>query len=189
MYIISLIYLFYLLTDRNTFTRLVIYVVSSLIVTAPFLIVNPVTPRCFFASFVFWTLTAGEISVYLLNNIQISLKFDSMIKHTGILTVSFFCFMYSYINVSNKYTDIIRINYIKEQISENSRSINLIKLPYQLYVSDYILFFNQPDENNDDEKKLINYPELICRYYNIDDSLLEKQKTEISMPDYYLSKE
>ncbi len=192
MYIISLIYLFYLLTDRNTFTRLVIYVVSSLIVTAPFLIVNPVTPRCFFASFVFWTLTAGEISVYLLNNIQISLKFDSMIKHTGILTVSFFCFMYSYINVSNKYTDIVRINYIKEQISENSRSINLIKLPYSQYVADYIRLLSADGDDIlsiDDEKEYIDYPKIICRYYNIDDSLLEKQKTEISMPDYYLSKE
>ena len=190
LYLVSLIYLFYLLTDRNTFIRLVFYVVSSLVITAPFLVVNPVTPRCFFTSFVFWTLEAGELLAYAMKNINLNLKFQNMIKYTGIFSAVFLCLMYSYINISNKYVDVLRIGYIKEQMNENSRSINLIKLPYPLYSADYILLFSGDNsESAESDREYIDYPRLICRYYGIDEAFLDKPKIEISMPDYYLNME
>lgn len=71
----------------------------------------------------------------------------------------------SNMNISNKIWNNIRFDYIKEQMSENKKIIELIELPHQNLVSDelgkddmFVCYFL------DD----LGYTELLFKYYDID---------------------
>lgn len=142
LYFISVIYLSVVLLERNNCVRTVIYLISTVVVTAPFIVVEPVTPRCFFIEYIFWILAAGEIffSAYRSCELLRSSCVKNVISVTACILALFIC----NIDITNKYYNNIRIDYIKEQLENNSEQVYIIKLPYSSYcyddLDDYELF-------------------------------------------------
>ena len=191
LYILSIIFLSYNIFDRYRFIRISLYIISILILTAPFIIVNPVTERCFFAEYCFWILTTGEIVVYVL----IELKAIDLFHFKRLLSIICACmfFSISYINVSNKICEIIRVKYIHQQIDSNSNVIEIIEIPYSEYSSDVIYMFPTykktetitVSDNMIEAKK--RYFEYYKDYIGVDDRFDPKKFVYISIQDYFMN--
>lgn len=184
LYIISLIYLIYAFTDGKNRTRLYIYLFSTLAVTAPFIFVSPVTARCFFVDYMFWILFAGELFMYTLN--KYAKKFTDMIfmffKASAVVLTVIICG----IDITNKYYDSVRFDYINEQVADNAKNIQIIQLPYPEYAIDDFedsKIFN-PLLYND-----VSYAEFIFVFHNIDADAENMNYSFISAQDYTLSLE
>lgn len=183
IYIISLIYMVCTLFDGGKRIRALIYLLSTIVVTAPFIVVNSITGRCFFASFVFLCLFTFELAVPVVNDISafelgISKKF-SLIAVSSLLGLNLF------MDISNKCVDIIRIDYIKRQLAEDARQIELIKLPYQKNCFDPITLFTENDLYLNKDGKKYSYTELYCINNGIDLKILDKATIYIDMRDYH----
>ncbi len=182
IYLISLIYLAFNLLERSKFLRFTIYLVSSVVVVAPFAMVNPVSPRCFLADAVFWILLTGELffacyekfTFFRSNELKNSISIVAVLS--GILM--------SNMNISNKIWNDIRFDYIKEQMNDNKKMIEIIELPYSDLAQDdlgseqlftcYIL---------DD----ISYTDLLFKFYDIDINKDSFKHMYISPLDYNTS--
>lgn len=184
IYIIALLYSFYSLGDGSDSIRRSVYLISTIIVTAPFIVVSPVTPRCFYASYVFWGLLAVELAVSAMSEITVP---DAAAKLAVIMS-SCMCMFYSYALICNKYIDIIRINAIRDMMDRNQRVIEVIELPYPDISTDGIVFLFK----NESEDGLIaiydyesRYQEAMCDYYGIDTSIADKKYFFTNAYDYY----
>ena len=184
IYVVAIAYLIYAFLDKKSQIRSYIYLISSFVVTASFIILSPVTSRCFLANYLFWILLCGEI-------ITASFKYiPSDYYHKASLFVFAFTVMCSClvltVCLTNKYIDTLRYDYIKEQLkNEKSRSINIILLPYDEY-------------NNDDLKKCFennifhedNYEKYILEYHNINPDMVKDKLVVLCSPyDYYIEKD
>lgn len=163
IYFISLIYLAFNLLVRDKFLRFTIYLVSSAVVVAPFVMVNPVSPRCFLADAVFWILLTGEL--FFACGEEVAFFRSNELKNSVSVIAVLSGILMSNMNISNKIWNNIRFDYIKEQMSENKKIIELIELPHQNLVSDelgkddmFVCYFL------DD----LGYTELLFKYYDID---------------------
>ena len=186
IYVVSVLYLIYLLVDKNYKTRLYVYIISAFIVTSPFVFISPVTPRCFFANYTFWILVCGELICYTFKNIDTERVRSMLEKAFRIITVSL-VFMISFVSLSNRYFNDLRFRYIKEQIQSDSRSLKLMLLPYSEYTSDDLangLFASTEHVGN------FFYGKYRLMYYGIDYTT-DKKYVEIQiMPyDYYMEKD
>lgn len=162
VYFISLIYLSFVLLEFNRFLRFTIYLASTVIVVAPFAVVNPVTPRCFFADSIFWILASGEVFFSCYEKVALfhSDEFRKFICLFSMLMGVFIC----NINISNKVYNNIRFDYIKEQIDNNERLIEIINLPYSDYVYDDLEKGHIFDDCFTED---IGYTDLLFKYYGI----------------------
>ncbi|WP_295081440.1 DUF6056 family protein [Ruminococcus sp.] len=188
LYICVLIYMVCSLFEGGKRVRAVIYLLSTIFVTAPFLVVNAITGRCFFASFIFWCLFTCEVSVPVLNSIKVMdtglVKKCSAVLLVSVLGVNLF------VDVTNKVVDIIRINYIHEQLADDrNRQVKLIYLPYQKNCFDPIKLFEENDLYLNKDGKKYSYTELYCINNDIDQKIFDKQLMFIEMLDYSISKE
>ena len=131
-YLISLVYLAWALCTRQGFIRFTLYILSTVILSAPFAVADPVTPRCFFTDYIFWVLAAGEISVQA----RIPEKFCGSypLRLVSVLSAGYVAFSISYMCLWNKYTDNLRFRYLREQVDSGKQSVELIRLPYPDYV-------------------------------------------------------
>ena len=126
---------------------------------------------------------------------EINFSFASVLKSFSVLLVGSFCFYYSYVSVSNKLVDILRVNYIKQQLDEGGRGLKLIRLPYQQFAADYIYFISSDDykEEGDSSDSIsaeyADYFTPVCEYFGFDDSIKDKTYVLISTTDYYMEKE
>ena len=105
IYVVAIAYLIYVFLDKNGRIRSYIYLLSTLIVTAPFLIVSPVTARCFFANKIFWMLLGGEI----LSTAFVTVNRKYKEKFNGMAFAVAFCSVFLVINacLTNKYVDVL----------------------------------------------------------------------------------
>ena len=185
----ALIYMSYVLLDRNRFTRVLFFILSVVLVTAPFLVVKPVTPRCFFATYVFWVLTSGE---FLLTAFRSRKKSESypvrfaLLSLTGSLVV-----FLSIVNLTNYFVDKFRVDYIRDQFSSGSRTIELISLPYDGYSCDSI---NDVKGNESDmifyiDEKAFSYQQFMLDYWGITEDVSDKKFITISIRDYFTAHE
>ena len=190
LYILSIIYLSYILFDKYRFIRISIFMISTIFLTAPFIIVNPVSYRCFFAEYCFWILAAGEILVYVFTELKVIDLFHFK-RLLSIICVCMF-FSISYINVSNKICEYLRVKYIHQQIGNNSNVIEIIEIPYVEYCSDVIILFpKNNDESEIFETDIANakykYFEYYKDYIGVDDRFDPKKFVYISIQDYFMN--
>ncbi|WP_028517246.1 DUF6056 family protein [Ruminococcus flavefaciens] len=186
-YIAALIYMICILFEGGRRIRTVVYLLSTVFVTAPFIVVNAITGRCFFASFVFWCLFTFELAVPVMNDVKFFETSFSVI--CGAILISSVLGMNMFMDISNKVVDIIRINYIHEQLEADERQIQLIKLPYQKNCFDPITLFSENDLFLTKDGKRYSYTELYCINNDIDEKIFDKQTMYIDMIDYNMSKE
>ncbi len=135
MYLIAIIYMVYVLFDIFSFMRVVLYIVSTIIVTAPFLVVNPVSSRCFFSDYIFWLLVSGELFMQLLK--YLGVNNDCFLQYISSVAATFLLSILTYFNICNKYCDNLRIDYFVRQIRAESNNLQFIELPYPAYASDF----------------------------------------------------
>lgn len=186
-YIATLIYMMYNLLEYSDRVRAIVFLLSTIFVTAPFVVVNAITGRCFFASYIFWCLFAFELSVPVLNNIKF---FEtSLTKICAIIIVSSVLGLNLFMDISNKVVDNIRIDYIHQQLEDDERQIKLIKLPYQKNCFDPITLFSEDELYLVKNGRKYSYTELYCINNGIDEKIFEKQMLYIDMIDYNMSKE
>ena len=186
-YIAALVYMICNLFEDGKRIRAIIYLLSTVFVTAPFIVVNAITGRCFFASFIFWCLFAFELSVPVLNEIKC---FENVFASTcGAVLVTSVLGMNMFMDISNKVVDIIRVNYIHQQLEADERQIQLIKLPYQKNCFDPITLFSENDLFLEKNGRKYSYTELYCINNDIDEKIFDKQTLYIEMIDYNMSKE
>ncbi len=185
----GLIYMAFVLFDKKTFTRILFFLCSVVLVSAPFLVVKPVTPRCFYATYVFWVLTAGE---FMLAALRKAKHYNSpALKFTLITTCTTLVAFFSIANITNFYVDNLRVDYIKEQISEGSRTIELIKLPYDDYSIDSITNLSTRDEDMAFiiNEKSLSYADFMLSYWGITEDMSDKKYLTISIRDYFTAHE
>jgi hypothetical protein len=186
-YITAVIYMLYNLLENGDRVRAIVYLLSTILATAPFLVVNAITGRCFFASYIFWCLFAFELCVPVVNDIKCLetalTKTCTLIIVTSVLGLNLF------MDISNKAVDVIRINYIHQQLEDDERQIKLIKLPYQKNCFDPITLFSEDDLYLVKNGRKYSYTELYCINNGIDEKIFEKQTLYVDMIDYNMSKE
>ncbi len=183
LYLLSLVYLFIKLMHANSAIRCVIYLVSSLIVTAPFIVVSPMTPRCIFADYIFWLLLTGELFLTAFKNYNF-FRTDAFADIIFVLSLTMSVII-SGINITNNYYNNVRFDYIKEQLDNNSKVIYLVTLPYPDYAYedfDELLFSEILDNNN-------SYGTYIFRYHGIELNSDEHKLVFISPDNYLLMKD
>ena len=188
VYIISAVYLAYCVLDKIVFFRFTFYIISVILVTAPFVVVKPINSRCFFATFVFWCMVAGEVFIEVIKTFNI--KKNDCLKYLSICCISGFTLYFSYINISNKLIDNLRNKYIIEQFDSNAKVIEVISLPYPDYAVDSA--FDVLSEKNLAEfsfnKRFMGYDLMYMGYLNLDvtkEEIDSKKYVQISTYDYY----
>ena len=183
IYIVSLIYLAWVFLEKSAIIRTVLYICSTIAVNAPFAVTEPTTPRCFFAGYIFWILTALEFFSGMIKNSDFSLKYA--LKTILTVATPLLMFIISYSNIENKYVDNLRINHIRSQIEGNKKAIELIALPYPLQTTDCIEGVKPDGDRQFGE----GYFEMVCRYYKFDRELMkDKEFIVITMLDYTIDK-
>jgi len=131
IYVLALLFLGWVLCSRQQFTRFCLYIVSTVVLSAPFAVANPVTERCFFTDFVFWALAAGELSCGAAEVHRFDSRYTVRLASTAI--VGYIAFSTSYMCAWNKYSDVMRFRYLKEQVEDGKSTIEFIRLPYPYY--------------------------------------------------------
>ena len=186
IYIVSIVYLINVFLDKNGRMRSYIYIISSLLVTLPFILVSPVTPRCFFANYVFWMLLCGEMFFSVINMKKPERVLSLLDRAVGTVSIAF-VFAMSLVSLTNRCFDDVRYRYIREQLESGEKSIKIILLPYSEYSLDDLdngLFTNREHVGN------YYFSEYSILYHDIEPS---KDKEYIEIPistyDYYMEKE
>ncbi len=179
IYLVSLVYFLCVFLEGSARIRAIIYMTSSVVVVAPFLIVNPITPRCFVASYVFMILALVEMYIYY--NESYSDTFIEKISSVFISMATTLACIMCYINISNFYSERTRVKYIRQQIEEGSDRIAVISLYYTDYAFDFHNFFKDNPED-----KFVDFEELYFLYYDIDVSYKDYDFYNITMYDYEL---
>ena len=187
VYIISLLYMVYHVLSGSDRIKAVLYLLSAVMTIAPFVVINPITNRCFFVSFIFWCLFALRLlgsAVSILKMPEYSLLHSfAVMASCGILG------FLSFVDISNKYVDVLRVKYVKEQLATNQRHVNYICLPYQKYHWDSVDCFNKDVYIIVLDGKAYCYDELYFKYNGVDPAVLDKVRIDIGMYDYHISKE
>lgn len=185
LYFCALIYNTFFYLNKDNCIRALLFLLSTVVLTAPFLFVSPVTYRCFFNEYLFWILYSLEISFYAFKDSSLftSAFFEKCLSWLacGILVI------FANMNITNCYYNSVRYDYIREQVLEKKKYVDAILLPYHNYVCDDLtagddLFVTALDNGND-----ASYIEYIMKYYDIPyDSDNPFQFKEISVYDYNL---
>ena len=185
IYVVAIAYLVNVYLSKNGKIRAYIYLAGTFLLTAPFLVISPVTARCFFANYIFRILFCGEVIVPVLQDIA-SARVDKF-RRAAFAACFAALFVVSYECAANKYYNELRFEFAAEQLEdEKSRSLHMILLPYTKYTHDDM---KEGLGNEDNTIGDISYDRYILRYYGIDaDKALERTITYISPYDYYLEK-
>lgn len=119
-----IIFLIYNFKNSSIFYKILFYLISSFILSAPFLIITPYGGRTAMGSFIFIILLLLNLMKYLLNNNSFN---HHMIMKFGIIIVLTISILYPL--YENKKVELER-NSIVSQINHTTKTITLPKLPY-----------------------------------------------------------
>lgn len=187
IYVVSLLYMIYHIVSDSKRIMSMIYLISTLVVTGQFIVISPINTRCFFADYVFWSLFALSL---LIEAVYVSNACDSsFFRNTAMVAVAVALGFLSFFNISNKYVDILRIDFVKEQLTRKQNNVEFIKLPYP------IISFDTTDMLNYDTDIIIlnnekwRYDKAYYVYNDIDLSVLDRVRVDIDMIDYNTAKE
>lgn len=186
LYLVSLAYLIWVFFDSDRKIRLYICLISTVMLTAPLVVISPASPRCFFTEYVFWILLGGELLFAALGYLGLTESRLAILLSSCIAAYAAI-FMLN-IEVTNKYYNVKRIELFKEQISEGRETdISILELPYPDYAYDD---FPKPVFFESELTDGITYFTLIYDYYGIDAyDLKYSDFTFVSPYDYNLMRE
>ncbi len=182
LYIVSLAYLIWIYFKDDKGLKLYFYLISNILLTAPFMFITPVTARCFFVEYIFWILFTAELLFHIIGLIKNDFKTE--LSFSGVVVSSCLTAVILSICIVNKSYDSLRINFLKEQIQSGKTSdILIIDNPYPDYTwndfdNSWFFEFDIGGETNF---------KLCCDYYGIDYIDLKSEDFHhISASDYYL---
>lgn len=185
IYVVAIAYLIYVFLDKNGRIRAYFYMISTLLLTGPFLFISPVTPRCFLANYIFWILLCGEIFTAAIKDTDTKYTVKMRVGAFALAFCSVFLVMTACI--TNKYINELRYDYIKEQLQDKkNKQIRIILLPYTEFNYDDLqegLIYTSPFMDD------IRYADYIMKYYGIEiDKDIKYVEQKISPYDYYIEK-
>lgn len=186
LYCVAVLYLVYLLLPPNMLFRIAIYLCSAVINSFIFCFVSPITSRCFFANYVFWLLAALEIIMYVCREKQF------MPLRLVQVAVSALCGFMLYCAGMNKYADLLRASYLKEQLENpKTRVYEVLLFPYAVFDSGS--YFQSPclddaSKTTVEQLDLCDFDEGYFRvwaeYYGLDLNPGTFRTIEINLIDY-----
>ena len=183
IYIVSIAYLISVFMDRNKKIRAYTYLVSTFLLTAPFVFISPATARCFLANNLFWILLCGEVVTAALKTVDV--KYLKKLNPCIFVLSSAAASLILFICLSNKYVNTLRYNYIKEQVQDKeNKLVELILLPYTEYSHEDLeegLFADGLRVGD------FGYNEFILKYHGIEyDGVTKYTEVKISPYDYFV---
>ncbi|WP_043929988.1 DUF6056 family protein [Bacillus sp. EB01] len=117
--------------NQNVKHRILFYLLSALLITAPLLFVHPFGPRNFIMPYTFFTMAAIDLGIYI--HKEENFRIFSLNKVFGICA-----FLISlsliYVFTMNGMVDRERMSYIHEQIEKGEKVITLTRLPHERYL-------------------------------------------------------
>lgn len=191
LYLISVLYLSFVLTERERFLRTAVFLGGTVVSAAPFCIVNPVTPRCFFFIFCFWLLLSLEL--YSAATEQVSDKTAALLKRAVIISGTGAVSILSYINIANIYVFHFSLRELHKQLDSGRQKVDLVTVPYPAYTpteefsTDIVRLGNQARSIDDKlyEGTLEMYFAYMIDYYHLEKiDLKEFHATLIAYHDY-----
>lgn len=118
--------------NNNLNYRLIFYIISALLLSAPFVAITPYGPRCAFNTVSFIVIAVIDISNTLISENLFNLALTSLAKTFGILSMLFILT----IMCANGYISHSRSASIQSQLNNNSSTIYVRKLPFEQFVWD-----------------------------------------------------
>ena len=185
IYILALIYMCYVLMEGERRAKAIVYIISTLIVTGPFIVINPITRRCFFADYIFWCLFTFRLVAEVITIFGIT-EPKNLRRAAALFSCGVFCWL-SYYHIANKYVDVLRVKYIKEQLDTNQRHIDFIKLPYPNTTFDVLGDIDTELDLIEIDGVRHRFDELYYEQNGIDQSVRDRVRVEINMIDYNTS--
>lgn len=131
---LSLVLLTYLcISDKVRKRRMIFELLSIPVLCFPLLFVHPIGARCFFITYVFFSLYFAELVVYLISKKNNRVVCSYILK---VFLLFCFCFSIYYINIFTKIAkdDKKRTEYIFEQIEEGKETVLVPNLIYNGYL-------------------------------------------------------
>jgi len=150
--------------DKERRKRMLFEIGSIVMISAPLLIVKPIGPRCFFATYLFFTILAAEFLDLVLKNEKFD--FTWMLRTGSYTLISLFLIIYGYCFMIEQK----RVNYMNEH--KNEEKLVLPKIPYNSFMqvpnpgndwfrTQYRQYY---DLNENVELEFIDYKEWKKRY-------------------------
>lgn len=170
LYLVSVVYLAWVLLPRTGFVQGVVYIVSAFVTSAFFCVVNPVNARCFFPDFCFWMLFTLTLWGFVLQELpQIEQYGGRVMQVFGMSAMCMMC----YINIVNKVSFETAMTYMQEQCDRGAKKVELIEQPYASFspgdglnraMSRWAAMTPEQRENSDQMKA---YMECLQEYYHL----------------------
>lgn len=133
MYLITLAIIPILcIRDVNRLAKLLLPLISVAIMAVPLLIVTPIGSRCFFPTYVMFTVFGAEIINYVMPEGKNASKSIVCVVISSIILIGGIYYGCIYHTI-HKY-DVKRIDYMNEQIEDGNKIIKMSILPYPDYV-------------------------------------------------------
>ncbi|OIK16329.1 hypothetical protein BIV60_04755 [Bacillus sp. MUM 116] len=119
-------------TELHSFKhKMLFYLFSAVLLAGPLIFAQPFGPRCFIASYTFFTMFIIEIGVYIKNKNYFNLS--SLNKLFAIASL-FLAVCYIYVFTMNSMVHNERIHYIHQQVAKNHKKVILTRLPYPQFL-------------------------------------------------------
>ncbi|QQE79062.1 DUF6056 family protein [Alicyclobacillus sp. SO9] len=116
--------------DKMTRIRLSFYLVSTVVLAAPFLVVTPFGPRCFLSSYTFFTLFAIESLAYIIELKQWQFSLKKPLLLAAITLMASYAYVFTFIG----YTAHDRVSLIHQQVGQGKQTISVPTLPFSQFL-------------------------------------------------------
>lgn len=132
-YVFLLVCLSNVIEEKSARNRMLFYLISIGVLTAPLLVLSPVTPRCALPMYIFYILLMCELYSY-----TVAEKLDR--KHKKLSNAVFvFCFCFAFLYLLSIYSYVChknscRISDINTQIESGNKIVYIRKNQYEQYV-------------------------------------------------------
>lgn len=140
--------------------KIIFYIVSVLLASAPLLVVSPIGSRCFYISYVFLTIVALDLLSYLLEELNVNIPY---LEISTIILLSITCICAGYIYKSTKDIFDLRKAYISNQMKNDKTEIKIPSFLYQKYIqndtNDFLGVYYYYNERNDIQFNFIDINE------------------------------
>jgi len=165
-YIALIVTIIQYIADTNIKLKLLLLVASIVVLTAPLLIVNPLSPRCYLNTYIFMVMLILELLNYIILELDIEFRYINILG-----AVSLFIIGLVYINI---FIDIgkaekSRQAIVNEQLKSKEINIIIPKLPH----GQYLMNANASLRSGWEKNALRNYytvsKEVTFRMYNLNE--------------------
>ncbi|QBA74821.1 hypothetical protein EVE90_11005 [Lacticaseibacillus paracasei] len=131
VYCIALFYLVWLGTSGIKRRMALLSLLSAVLISSPLLMANPVGPRAFYGTFIFWILL---IVICLAEILSTTPEFINTINTLGMVTIISLLTFYFLVFAYQYHAQIVRQNIIETQLENGKKKIVLPELPNTQFV-------------------------------------------------------